>query len=427
MFVHLLGYLLAFTPVLLLVVGQVLKMPWLAFVFFFIVLPAVRPCLPDAGGSPVVLAQQSSTARRFLEAIPAALATFWLALLPWTMFVVRDLSGLPLLCFGLSFWVVTSVNLTVAHELLHRRGTLHRWLGRVLAACGGHFHLVEEHWVHHARAGGAHDRDVPRIDESVFAYAARRYLASFSLALDWERSAMAPTRARRRLGMIATSVLVTATTAITFYLIAGLDGINFYLLTALGTSFTLQAITYVQHWGLNDELGAAPSRIGYSWEDRCPVQAWVTLNHAFHGHHHLQPSLAFHQLHALPRSPKLPASYPVMLTIALLPPVYKRLMEPRLLDWLSSRGMDAPPVARRCGDPVSTDARGPEHSVRRRVVVGHGSMTGTAGATGSDSQPVLTSLDGCSATNVHLARPAAVMEVYGDEQVRSQRCHSRGT
>jgi alkane 1-monooxygenase len=112
----------------------------------------------------------------------------------------------------------------------------------------------------------------------------------------------------------------------------------------------MQAITYIQHWGLSDRLSPDLAEVGYSWEDRCVMQAWVTLNHAYHGHHHRRPSLPFFRLGGLDASPRLPASYPVMLLVALVPPVFKRVMRRQLDEWCDAKGTPILVRRRSCGD-----------------------------------------------------------------------------
>jgi alkane 1-monooxygenase len=255
-----------------------------------------------------------------------------------------------LACFALSFWVVCSLNLTIAHELLHRPVRWQRIAARLLAGSIGYFQMLEEHRSHHLHAGGRDNGDSPEAEDSVFAYAIRRYVRSFRVAQEWEHLDQLRRGRARWTNRIAWTALITMAVLVCFGLVAGWRGVVFHGLVILGTAFTMQAITYIQHWGLTDRLSPALRTMGYSWEDRCVMQAWVTLNHAYHGHHHVRPSLPYFRLGGFANSPRLPASYPVMLLMAMVPPLFKRTMRRRLNLWIAAEGAGQPQAERPCAN-----------------------------------------------------------------------------
>jgi len=342
------GHLLALSPMVLLVGGIAWGAPWFVFAFFFGVLPIVRAFLPDDRAEPDDADRITRGQFILLKSIPSMHALSWAVVLPWAMFVIAQLPPAQVVGFGLSFWVVTSLNLTIAHELLHRPVWWQRLAARLLAGSIGYFQMLEEHRFHHANVGGRDNGDSPEVDESVFAYAVKRYIRSFRVAQEWEcldqiRRGRAPWNNR-----IVWTALVTMAIAMCFGLVAGSRGIVFYGFVMAGTAFTMQAITYIQHWGLTDRRSPGLAATGYSWEDRCMLQAWVTLNHAYHGHHHLRPSLPYFRLGGFANSPRLPASYPVMFLMAMIPPLFRRTMRRRLDAWISAEGTDQSKSPRPC-------------------------------------------------------------------------------
>ena len=155
----------------LLVAGVIFGAPWFVFAFFFGVLPMVRMLLPDDLAEPAEIGRISRMQFIFLKSIPLAHALMWALVLPWAMFVVSQLQPAQLACFALSFWVVTSLNLTIAHELLHRPVGWQRIAARLLAGSIGYFQMLEEHRSHHVNVGGRDNGDSPEVDESIFTYA----------------------------------------------------------------------------------------------------------------------------------------------------------------------------------------------------------------------------------------------------------------
>lgn len=334
------GYVLALSPMLLLVLGVAINFPWLGFIFFFGILPIVRLFLPDDQGQPRDLSNISAFHFRFLHAIPLVHASVWIFVLPWSMYVLPKLTGADLVGFIISLWVVTSLNLTICHELMHSPMRVNQRVARLMAGSIGYFQMIEEHKGHHVRAGSAKDGESPEIGESLYVYAAKRYKKSFSAAWQWERLS----QIRNARGWWTNRVFWTGTITLgvlgCFGLVSGWKGVAIYVFLILGTAFTMQAITYIQHWGLSDRRSPGLAAVGYSWEDRCLIQAWVTLNHAYHGHHHRRPSVPYFSLCGDADAPRLPASYPVMLVAALLPFVFERAMRRRLESWMAGEGKE---------------------------------------------------------------------------------------
>ena len=340
------GHLLALSPMVLLIGGAVAEAPWFVFAFFFGVLPLIRMLVPDDLARPDDGDRVPRAEWIFLQSIPLIHVLLWALLLPWTMLLVSQLRPAQLACFGLSFWVVTSLNLTVAHELMHGPAWWQRIAARLLAGSIGYFQMLEEHRSHHIHVGSP--ADSPAVGESVFSYAAKRYLRSFQVAQEWERLDQLRRGRARWNNRIVWTAMVTLAVMASFSFVGGWRGAMFYSLVIAGTAFTMQAITFIQHWGLTDRLSPGPT--GYSWEDRCLMQAWVTLNHAYHGHHHVHPSLPYFRLGGLTGSPRLPASYPVMLLMALIPPLFERTMRRRLNAWVAAAGTPRAQAAQPCAN-----------------------------------------------------------------------------
>ena len=60
----------------------------------------------------------------------------------------------------------------------------------------------------------------------------------------------------------------------------------------------------------------------------------MMLNAPRHSDHHLRPARAFPQLEITPETmPVLPHSLPVMAVVALVPPLWRRVMDHRVAKW----------------------------------------------------------------------------------------------
>ena len=330
------GYLLVLLPQVLFAISVLIDFPWLAVLFFFGLLPVLRLYVgndespANAAPSPALLF--------FLQCVPRIYFFSWALLLPWTIWLLGrgDFSVIDYAGIGLSFWIVVSLNTAVAHELTHTHTRLDRTLGVLLDASVGYFHFMEEHLNHHARTGHFVGGDAARPGTSVYRYAAERYSRSFADAWEFETARLKRHSQPWYHNRVVLKSAIPATIALAFYVGAGWQGVIFYMAQIVGAAFSIQAITYLQHWGLSQRFTPEVADYGFAWEDGCWMQACVTLNHAYHGQHHLNLKQPYYKLAMQKGALTLPASYPVMFVLALVPPAFDKVMGERLNRWRES-------------------------------------------------------------------------------------------
>lgn len=333
------GYLLSLLPQLLMVAGTYLHFPWLSVLFFFLVLPLVRKLIGNDFSPPVK--RPSRWLAKYLAAIPRLYCAVWAGLLPWTVWTLATMpmSISQYVGFGASLWIVCSLNTAVAHEMIHSANSWDRTLGGLLDASVGYFHFAEEHLSHHARTGHYYGGDAAIPGTTIYKYAVTRYVASLASAWEYETSRLRRKKLTWRSNRLLRKAPLPLLIAATFYSFAGVAGLGIYLFEWVGTAFTVQAITYLQHWGLSEKETPALADFGFAWEDGCWTQACVTLNHAYHGQHHLNLRRPYYQLALAKGGLPLPASYPVMFVVALFPPIFTYVMGCRLAAWINNYDM----------------------------------------------------------------------------------------
>jgi len=123
---------------------------------------------------------------------------------------------------------------------------------------------------------------------------------------------------------------------ITFFtfLIGGLSGVLFFLTCALITKSFLEAINYVEHYGLVRKKGQ-PIAMRHSWNSNHVMSSIYLYNVTRHSDHHRLAKLRFWELAPCPENaPMTPYGYLSMLYLALLTPyLYKKIMRKKLIDW----------------------------------------------------------------------------------------------
>ena len=285
-------------------------------------------------------------------------AARWLSILlgvlhlPVLIFAVGTISGAfggvlweqlaALYAFGLYFGQVSFSN---AHELIHskRRGPF--WLGTLIYSSTLYGHHVTAHrHIHHRFVGSDQDPNTARLGESFYGFAWRAWSSSLRLGLVIENRAQRARYGNLRLrqhifaayGLIALAVMGGVTLAF------GLAGLAAFAALSVYAIAQILLADYVQHYGLRrryiGEDKLEPIGIQHSWNAPHPVSAALMLNAPRHSDHHAHPSKHFEALD-LPEedeAPMLPASLPAMSSLALFPPLWRRVMDGRERSWANS-------------------------------------------------------------------------------------------
>lgn len=336
-----LGFHLLLLPPGIVAIGARLDLPWLAVGILLGVLPLLRVVFGECDGEPP---EWSERVAGVLEAIPVMASVVYLLALPVLAEALRkrnswsDLAG-----FGTGLWAASLLTSCVAHELLHRRGSVSRFLGRILSGALGYPLLEHEHAPHHARSGTPANAECPLQEESIWRFSIRRLVRVAVMA--YESDLAESLRAGHRLaGGLMTSSVAFIGAVVTFGFIAGQIGVVLYMASAFLTSWSLQAVTYLQHWAMSERSVVSRGTSEFCWEDRCQVQAWITLGICFHQAHHRTSTVPYYRLAPSADAPRQPAGYLILLLIALVPPLWRLVAGRALRRW-----MIAPTQARGAG------------------------------------------------------------------------------
>ncbi|NML17022.1 fatty acid desaturase [Azohydromonas caseinilytica] len=330
--VHGSGYLLILLPPVLMACSTVQGLLVLPFVCLIFVAPLLRLVLGDA---PPKQPEWSEPAAMLLELLPMTAAVVFLLSVGYSAWAIgqQELAAGEWVQYGLSLWAVAIFSSCYAHELLHRpRAPVSKALGRLVSGAMGYPLLEHEHREHHIQSGDVVETDWARVDESLWSYTARRMKR---VAFDaWEGDQQAAALKGHRLaGGLPMAVAAMLVTGALFYAVAGLPGLTVYCAVAAGVAWTLQAMTYVQHWGLGPDAVPDAQEGDYAWEDGCRLQAWLSLCISYHQAHHHQAAVPYYRREILPGSPRQPAGYIVLLFASMVPPLWRSLMLPALKAW----------------------------------------------------------------------------------------------
>lgn len=235
-----------------------------------------------------------------------------------------------------------TIGINYAHELMHQTNRLERWLADLLLASVLYSHFRSEHLlVHHIHVGTPRDAVTARYNEGFPRFFLRVLRECPVSAFRAERARLAragrPWWDRRNpfwryLGLQA-GFLVLA------FALSGWAGVGFFCLQALVAVWQLELVNYVEHYGLvRRPLGTGRyERVQphHSWNASHRATNWLLINLQRHSDHHCKPDRRFPLLqnHDETAAPQLPFGYPLMGTIAMIPPLWRRVMNPRVRAW----------------------------------------------------------------------------------------------
>jgi alkane 1-monooxygenase len=237
--------------------------------------------------------------------------------------------------------------INVAHELMHRRGAAERAMSEMLMTSAVYPHFCIEHVRgHHKHVATPQDPASARAGESVYGFLLRTLGGSLASAWRIEGQRVAR-KGRGLLGLgdrrIRYPLLVVAVTACLGFGF-GFAAAVFFVAQGVVAFVLLEIINYVEHYGLERRLldSGRYERVTpqHSWNAAHRLTNWYLFNLQRHADHHDVASRPYWLLRHIPDSPQLPAGYATMALLALVPPLWRRVMDPRVEAWRQANEME---------------------------------------------------------------------------------------
>ena len=235
----------------------------------------------------------------------------------WTSWVAAASTGLNSGASGI----------IVAHELGHRRsGSVSWWVARFNLLTVLYLHFTTEHnHTHHRHVSTSVDPATARKGESLWAFLARTIPGQFYDAVSvQERKGRHGSRnpIYRGLGLQIALLLI---------MLLGLGAwvTAAFCWHAIFAIFLLEYINYIRHYGLRRQKGERLTEM-HSWQSEERWSRWTLLELTRHPAHHLKASEPFWKLQPCEGAPSLPSGYYGCFWIALIPPLWKRIMRDRI-------------------------------------------------------------------------------------------------
>jgi alkane 1-monooxygenase len=228
-------------------------------------------------------------------------------------------------CAGVSF----------AHELIHRTTRAEWLLGQVLLALCLHPSIALEHvHGHHRNVGTTADPTTAPRGMGFWRYLPRTVAGEIRGA-----AAIEAVRLRRRgQPVVSTSnrflhgVAILATILVIVFHVAGLSGLAAFVASGLIALVIVELGNYVTHYGIVRVPGQ-PICPRHSWNGPRFISTSTMVNAPRHSHHHRSAGTRYWDLTIIDGSAILPYGSAIMSAIALVPPLWFRVIGPPLADW----------------------------------------------------------------------------------------------
>lgn len=207
-----------------------------------------------------------------------------------------------------------------SHDFFHSKDNFKRIVGifSLLSTAYPEFCLYHSK-IHHKYAGTKDDPSTPFFKENFYNYFVRSSVGNFKIALY-----------SRYYKLFLFFIFFKLLTFIFTFILFGLSGSLFFLVTVLISRIMSSLANYIQHYGLK-KVDQDPS-IPYIWDNYDPASNKAVFNSGMHSYHHINHTTPFYELRRNRQSIQMPYNFTFMLTLALIPPIWFYKINPLIKD-----------------------------------------------------------------------------------------------
>ncbi|WP_445386372.1 alkane 1-monooxygenase [Robiginitalea sp. IMCC44478] len=237
-----------------------------------------------------------------------------------------------------SVGIVLGTNgINVGHELGHRKSGIERLLGKILLLPSLYMHFYVEHnFGHHMHAATPEDPATARYNQSVYSFwitsVIRQYVNAWKIQIKLLQSGNKHFLSLEN-NMFWFSLFQTGYLLL-LWAVFGIEIVGFAILCAVIGFLLLETVNYIEHYGLlRKKLPSGRyERVEeiHSWNSNHLVGRIVLYELTRHSDHHYKSSKKYQLLDYHSKSPDMPFGYPTSMVLALIPPLWFRIMNPRI-------------------------------------------------------------------------------------------------
>jgi len=211
-------------------------------------------------------------------------------------------------------------------------------MGKLLLMTVSYMHFsVEHNSGHHVHVCTPEDPASARLGESFYAFVPRSVLGSFKSAwrLEGRRLKGKGCSVGSPQNQMFWFVLLPLLVVTILGILLGVSAVIYFLVQSVIAVSQLEGVNYVEHYGLQRKQ-ISPGRyervtLAHAWNSSHKLTNLFLFRLQLHSDHHVSPLRRYQILRNFEKSPRLPMGYTGMLLLVLIPPLWRKVMDPRAL------------------------------------------------------------------------------------------------
>lgn len=315
---------------------------WLPLIMFHLVFPVLDHVVGVDKGNPPESAVPALDADPYYRWLPILTVPLHFAVFFYCAWyaATQGLSWLAFLGLAISTGWASGLGINTGHELGHKRPAAEKWLSKIVLSISGYGHFYTEHNKgHHLEVATPEDTASARLGENIYQFMLREWPGGVRRAWQLESKRL---RAKGKSAFsLANEVLQPLVlTAVWFSALIALFGpimVPFLIIQSAYAWWLLSMANFTEHYGLlrarKDNGRYEPCLPKHSWNSNYLMSNLILFHLQRHSDHHAYPSRRYQTLRDYDDVPTMPSGYPLMFSAALIPPLWRRIMDHRVLEW----------------------------------------------------------------------------------------------
>lgn len=338
-----LGVLVMFLPMIAGKVALIHGLPifwWFTPVFVFGIIPLLDYLNgEDESNPPEEIVEALAKEKFYRVAVYLAAAGLYVSFI-WGVWVLAtgDLAWHAKLGLTISLGVISGISVNTSHELGHKASPFERVLAKLALAPTGYGNFFVEHnRGHHVRVSTPEDPASARFGEHLYEFIIRSAIGAHKSAWELEKKRLA--RSNKSPWTWQNDNLQAWAMSVVLFggLIAWLGAaiVPYLVLQALIGICIFETVNYLEHYGLLRQKLAdgryERCQPHHSWNSNHRISNIALYQLQRHSDHHANPTRPYQALRHFEGIPELPNGYAGMILLAAVPPLWFKVMDPRVV------------------------------------------------------------------------------------------------
>lgn len=312
---------------------------YLPLLFSFGLIPLVELLFkPDAKNLSEEEKKKAATDSYFNLVLYAVVVLQVAFLIYFLMVIQENLTTFDLIGRIVSMGILCGIfGINVGHELGHRSNRFEQFLGEILLLSSLETHFLPYHNSgHHHNVATPKDPATARKGEIVFLFWFRSQIGSYLQAWKIENDRLH--KKGKSFLSFSNKMLIYTLSQIALlaaiYYFFNLQTVLYFMAAAMIGILLLETVNYIEHYGLLRQLkeNGNYERVQHhhSWNSNHILGRTMLFELSRHSDHHYKASKHYQLLDSMPKSPQMLTGYPGMMLLALVPPLWFKVMHKQL-------------------------------------------------------------------------------------------------